>query len=87
MLEEMKSSQRPMFVRRWLDVVSSVVPKVILVLLAKGPVCVAAHIAMGTGIGLSLPVAADWQTLPVILYVTSLTYFVARQIRRCFAPE
>jgi hypothetical protein len=73
--------------RRSLDVVSSVIPTVILVLLPKCPVCVAAYIAMGTSIGLSLPVAAHLRTLLIILCAISLIYFVARQIRRPVAPE
>ena len=79
------ASQRPIFVRHYLDIVSSVVPTVILALLPKCPVCVAAYIAMGTGIGLSLPVAAHLRTLLVILCATSLTCFVAQQIRRRLA--
>jgi hypothetical protein len=35
------------------EIVSSVVPAVILVLLPKCPVCIAAYIAMVTGIGAS----------------------------------
>jgi hypothetical protein len=61
-------------------VASSVLPAVILVLLPKCPVCIAAYIAMVTGIGLSLPVAAHLRTLLVVLCASSLIYFVVRQI-------
>jgi hypothetical protein len=67
------------------DAVCSVVPAVILVLLPKCPVCLAAYVAMVSGIGLSLPVTAHLRTLLVILCATSLIYFVARQIHRRFA--
>jgi sterol desaturase/sphingolipid hydroxylase (fatty acid hydroxylase superfamily) len=74
-----------LIVRHCPDVVSSVVPAVILLLLPKCPVCIAAYIAMVTGIGLSLPVTAHLRILLVILCVTSLIYFVARQIHRRLA--
>jgi hypothetical protein len=67
------------------QVVSSVLPTVILVLLPKCPICIVAYIAMVTGIGLSLPVTAHLRTLLVVLCATSLIYFVARQIHRRFA--
>jgi hypothetical protein len=66
-------------------VASSVVPAVILVLLPKCPICIAAYIAMVTGIGLSLPVTAHLRTLLVFLCATSLIYSVARQIHRRLA--
>lgn len=72
-------------VRHCPQVASSVLPAVILVLLPKCPVCIAAYIAMATGIGLSLPVTAHLRTLLVILCATSLIYFVARQIHRRLA--
>jgi sterol desaturase/sphingolipid hydroxylase (fatty acid hydroxylase superfamily) len=71
-------------VRHCPQVASSVLPAVILVLLPKCPVCIAAYIAMVTGIGLSLPVTAHLRTLLVILCVTSLIYFVARLLHRRF---
>jgi hypothetical protein len=73
-------------VRHCPEVVSSVLPAVILVLLPKCPVCIAAYIAMVTGIGLSLPVTSHLRTLLVVLCATSLIYFVVRQIQRRFAP-
>jgi hypothetical protein len=74
-------------VRHCPEVVSSVLPAVILVLLPKCPVCIAAYIAVVTGIGLSLPVTAHLRTLLVILCSTSLIYFVARQIPPAPRPE
>ena len=74
-----------LIVRLCPDVVSSVVPAVILELLPKCPVCLAAYIAMVTGIWLSFPVTAHLRTLLVILCATSLNYFVARQIHRRLA--
>src|SRR5450755_3378853 len=71
-----------LIVRHCPQVVSSVLPTVML---PKCPVCIAAYIAMVTGIGLSLPVTAHLRTLLVVLCATSLIYFVARQIHRRFA--
>ena len=67
-------------VRHCPEAVSSLLPAVILVLLPKCPVCIAAYIAMVTGIGLSLPVTAHLRTLLVVLCATSLIYFVVRRI-------
>jgi hypothetical protein len=64
-------------VRRRLVVVSSVVLAASFLLLSKCPVCIAAYIALVTGMALSLPVIAHLRTLLVILCATSLIYFVA----------
>jgi hypothetical protein len=72
-------------VRHCPDVVSAAVPTAILVLLPKCPACIAAYIALVSGIGLSLPATAYSRTLLVILCVTSLIYFIAQQIRRRIA--
>jgi hypothetical protein len=52
-----------LIVRHCRQVASSVLPAVILVLRPKCPICIAACIAMVTGIGLSLPVTAHLRTL------------------------
>jgi hypothetical protein len=83
-VDEVVDGSRPIFQLRSLDVASSILPTVILALLPKCPVCIAAYIAMGTGIGISLPVATHLRVLLIILCATSLTYFVARQIRGRF---
>jgi hypothetical protein len=72
-----------LIVRHCSEVVSSVFPTAILMLLPKCPV--AAYIAMVTGIGLSLPVTAHLRTLQVILCATLLIYFVVRQSHRRLA--
>jgi hypothetical protein len=74
-------------VRHCPEVAGSVLPAVILVLLPKCPICIAAYIAMVTGVGISLPVTAHLRTLPVILCATSLIYFVARQIHQRLAAK
>src|SRR5262245_5218047 len=57
-------------------------PGAMLVLLPKCPACVVAYIAVATGLGVSVSVAAHLRTLLVTSCVLSLVFLAARRLRR-----
>ncbi len=61
------------------------VPSVTLALLPKCPVCVAAYVALATGIGISLPTATYLRVMLVVLCVASLVFIAAKRLRRLMA--
>lgn len=65
-------------VLRWL------IPSTILALLPKCPACVAAYVALWTGIGLSVSTASYVRSALLVLCVASLIYLAAGSMRHWF---
>lgn len=66
---------------RWL------VPGLTLVMIPKCPVCLAGYVALATGIGLSLPVAAFLRMALLITCVLALALVVGGRARRFLATK
>ena len=68
--------------RRYLTASRWMIPGVILALLPKCPMCLAAYVALASGFGISIPAATHLRTALLILCTASLLYIAARQLRR-----
>jgi hypothetical protein len=71
----------PSFMRRSLDLSAKFIPVAILAVLPKCPACLAAYVAIGTGIGLSLSAATYLRLSLIVVCVASLILFVVKMIR------
>ncbi|MGB8466929.1 MAG: hypothetical protein WCE49_18430 [Terrimicrobiaceae bacterium] len=67
--------------RRAGEIAGWLVPSAALALVPKCPACVAAYMALATGIGISLPTATYLRAMLVILCVASLAFVAARRLR------
>jgi hypothetical protein len=56
-------------------------PSVTLALLPKCPACVAAYIALATGIGISMPTATYLRATLIVLCIASLAFVAVRRLR------
>lgn len=68
-------------VRRGGELAGWLLPSVTLALLPKCPACVAAYIALATGIGISLPTATCLRATLVMLCIASLAFVAVRRLR------
>jgi hypothetical protein len=71
--------------RRGRRIAGWIVPSVTLALLPKCPACVAAYVALATGIGISLPTATYLRAMLVVLCAASLVFITARRLRGLIA--
>lgn len=71
-------SRVPAWFRRAGRFVSWIVPGAVLALMPKCPACLAAYIALGTGIGLSLPAAEHVRLGGLVLSAAVLGVLVLR---------
>lgn len=67
--------------RRVLGTTRWIAPTVILALLPKCPMCLAAYVALATGIGISLPVAAWIRTGLLLACLGALAWFTLSTLR------
>ena len=73
--------------RRIVATTKWIVPTAILALMPKCPMCLAAYIALGTGLGISIPAATWIRDGLIVICVASLTWFAAASARRFWASR
>ena len=72
--------------RRWLGgTLGMVVPGTLLALMPKCPACVAAYVALATGVGVSTSAASYLRGGAILLCVASLAFLGVLTIKSCFA--
>ena len=70
------------FARRCVDVLGWIIPGAILAILPKCPMCLAAYIAIWTGVGISLSAATHFRVSFLVLSVGLALFMAARNTGR-----
>ena len=68
------------FTRRMREFAGWIVPAAGLALVPKCPACLAAYLAIGTGVGVSVPTATYIRMFLLISFVASLSYLAAKRV-------
>ena len=71
--------------RRAVELTGWIIPGATLALLPKCPACVAAYIALFTGVGISISIAAYLRMTLLIICVATIVYFATRLGLRLFS--
>ena len=71
--------------RRVMATTKWIVPTAILAVMPKCTMCLAAYVALGTGLGISIPVATWIRGGLIVICIASLTWFAAASARRVLA--
>src|SRR5262245_1221960 len=74
--------QTPTWVRRIREISLWVLPGAFLVLVPKCPACLAAHVALWTGLGLSLSTATYLRYALLLVCVASLLLLIVKRLDR-----
>ncbi len=72
----------PPWVRKAREILAWVLPSAILVLAPKCPACLAAHMALWTGLGLSLATATYLRWALLFLCLASLLFLIVKHLDR-----
>jgi hypothetical protein len=68
--------------RRAREIVAWILPSAMLVLVPKCPACLAAHVALWTGLGLSLSTATYLRWVLLFLCVASMLFLIVERLDR-----
>jgi hypothetical protein len=80
--EESSGDGRPGFLRRSLELMRWLAPAAALAIMPKCPLCIAAYIALGTGIGVSVATAAYLRWLLLAVSLAALAYLMVRRLSK-----
>jgi hypothetical protein len=69
------------------EIVAWVLPSAILVLVPKCPACLAAHVTLWTGLGLSFSTATYLRWLLLLLCIASLLFLVVNRLSACHVTQ